>query len=325
MVKTLWYFLLLTFLAAPFSYAGQQPRRLVVLGIATPGAMIPQIRGLLAGLEEAGYVDGKNIIIQLTRAETAQQLRDQLTTLVQEKVDVIVATSAGETAIAKQVTSKIPIIFVQAMDPVSMGFVKSRSRPNANLTGLSVTRDVEDNGKQLAVFKQVVPAMRRVMLFYNNEPATPRLASLLASVKRVATNLSIKIAEFPASSPAEATQLLGRVSKGSTDGIFVICSAAFRGMTMFADRAASIAAPLFGCTATQVAEEGALMTYAPDIYYMGYRSAWYVDRILKGARPEELPVEVPNKFELVVNLKTARRIGLMIPPEVLILADKVFQ
>jgi putative ABC transport system substrate-binding protein len=86
-----------------------------------------------------------------------------------------------------------------------------------------------------------------------------------------------------------------------------------------------MAAALFGCTATQVAEEGALMTYAPDIYYIGYRSAWYVDRILKGTKPEELPVEAPTKFELVVNLKIARRIGVTIPPEVLMLADKVFQ
>jgi len=213
---------------------------------------------------------------------------------------------------------------VPAVDPVRMGFVQSRSRPNANLTGLSFTRDVEDNGKQLAVFKQVVPRMRHVTLFYDSQ-RNRTLSAVLTAVKRVAGNLRIQLAEFQADSAAEATQLLNRVPKGTTDGIFVICSATFRGIAPLADRALKMAAALFGCTATQVAEEDALMTYAPDIYYIGYRSAWYVDRILKGTKPEELPVEAPTKFELVVNLKIARRIGLTIPPEVLILADKVFQ
>ncbi len=325
MMKTQWHFLLLIFLMTTYAYAGQKQPHVVVLGIAKAGIVIPQVRGLLNGLEEAGYIDGKNVIIQVTQAENAQDLRDHLTKLAQQKIDVIVATSASETAIAKQVTSKIPIVFAPAMDPVSMGFVKSRSRPNANLTGLSFTRDVEDNGKQLAVFKQVVPAMRHVTLFYDGHAATPTLPAVLASVKRVARNLNVQVADFPAGSAAEATQLLHRASKGTTDGIFLICRATFRGMAPLADRGANIGAPLFGCTATQVAEEGALMTYSPDIYYIGYRSAWYVDRILKGAMPEQLPVEAPTKFELVVNLKTAHRIGLTIPPEVLILADKVFQ
>src|SRR5215470_9592834 len=318
------YFLLLIFLLTTYSYAGQKEPHVVVLGITKPGVVLPQVRGLLDGLEEAGYIEGKNLIIQHIQAENVQEVRDHLAKLAQEKIDAIVATSANETAIAKQVTSKIPIIFVPAVDPVRMGFVQSRSRPNSNLTGLSFTRDVEDNGKQLAVFKQVVPRMRHVTLFYDSQ-RTRTLSAVLTAVKRVAGNLHIQLAEFQADSAAEATQLLDRMPKRTTDGIFVICSATFRGIAPLADRALKMAVALFGCTATQVAEEGALMTYAPDIYYIGYRSAWYVDRILKGTKPEELPVEAPTKFELVVNLKIARRIGLTIPPEVLILADKVFQ
>jgi len=320
-----WYYLLLIFLFTDYSYAGQKIPHLLVLGISKPGIVIPQIRGLLDGLEEAGYVESKNLIIEFIYAENAQRLRDHLANLAQKKVDAIVATSANETAIAKQITSTIPIIFAAAIDPVGMGFVKSRSQPDGNLTGLSFTRDVEDNGKQLAIFKQVVPAMQRVTLFYNSQLANRTSSPVLVAVRRVARNLNIQLAESPVSSTAEASQLLGRAPKGTTDGIFVICNAAFRGMAPLADRAANIGAPVFGCTATQVAEEGALMTYAPDIYYMGYRSAWYVDRILRGARPEQLPVEAPMKFDLVINLKTSRRIGLRIPAEVLILADKVFQ
>ena len=319
------YFLLLIFLVTTYSYAGQKEPHVVVLGITKPGVVLPQVRGLLDGLEEAGYVEGKNVIIQRIQAEDVQEVRDHLAKLAQGKIDAIVATSAKETTLAKEATSKIPIIFVPALDPVRMGFVKSRSRPNGNLTGLSFTRDVEDNGKQLAVFKQVVPAMRRVTLFYDGPPATRTAPAALEAVQRVARNLNIQLADFPASSTAEAAQFLNRVPKGTTDGIFVICSATFRGIAPLADRALKMATALFGCTATQVAEEGALMTYAPDIYYIGYRSAWYVDRILKGTKPEQLPVEAPTKFELVVNLKIARRIGLTIPPEVLILADKVFQ
>jgi len=319
------YFLVLIFLVTTYSYAGQKEPHVVVLGITKPGVVLPQVRGLLDGLEEAGYVEGKNVIIQRIQAEDVQEVRDHLAKLAQGKIDAIVATSAKETTLAKEATSKIPIIFVPALDPVGMGFVKSRSRPNGNLTGLSFTRDVEDNGKQLAVFKQVVPVMRRVTLFYDGPPATRTAPAALEAVQRVARNLNIQLADFPASSTSEAAQFLDRVPKGRTDGIFVICSATFRGIAPLADRALKMATALFGCTATQVAEEGALMTYAPDIYYIGYRSAWYVDRILKGTKPEQLPVEAPTKFELVVNLKIARRIGLTIPPEVLILADKVFQ
>ena len=324
-MKTWWSLLPLIFLVTTCAYAGQKQPHIIVLGISKPGVVLPQVRGLLEGLEEAGYVNGKNLIIEFIYGENAQRLRDQITNLPQQKVDAIVATSANETAIAKQITSTIPIIFVPAIDPVAMGFVKSRSRPNANLTGLSFTRDVEDNAKQFAVFKQIVPAMRRVTLFYDGQQMTNTSPAVLAAVERVARNLNIKLAKFSAGSTAEATQFLGHVSKGTTDGIFVICSATFRGIAPLADRAMKMATGVFGCTATQVAEEGALMTYAPDIYYMGYRSAWYVDRILKGAKPEQLPVEAPTKFELVINLKTAHRIGLAIPPEVLILADKVFQ
>ena len=324
-MKTAWSILVLISLLITNSYAGQKQPHMVVLGIGKSDIVIPQVRGLYDGLEEAGYVEGKNLAIQHLRAEHADQLRDQLTDFVRQKIDVIVATSANETAIAKQVTSKIPIIFVPAIDPVRMGFVKSRSRPDANLTGLSFTRDVEDNSKQLAVFKQIVPAMRRVTMFYDGQPATRTSPAIIASVNRVAQNLKMQLLQQPASSSAEAAQILHGISNKTTDGVFVICSATFRGMKPLADRAAEKAVPLFGCTATQVAEEGALMSYAPDIYYIGYRGAWYVDRILKGARPEQLPVESPSRFELAVNLKASRRIGLTIPPEALILADKVFQ
>lgn len=306
-------------------YAAQTHPRILILEINTTVAVIPQVRGLVDGLVEAGYVDGKNLTIQHIKVERADQLRDRLAHLIAKTVDVIVTTSARETAMAKQLTSAIPIIFVPAIDPVGMGFVKSRARPHANLTGLSFTRDAEDNGKQILMFKQIVPALRRVVTFYDGQPATRTSAAILASVNRVARSLKIELIQYPAISSAEAAQILLGMPQRAMDGVFVICSATYRGIKPLADRATEKGVPLFGCTTTQVAEEGALMTYTPDIYYMGYRGAWYVDRILKGAKPRELPVETPTKFELAVNLKTARRLGVKIPPEALILADRVFQ
>lgn len=316
---------LLFILLTTSSFAGQRQPHVVILGIGNSATVLPQVRGLYDGLEEAGYLNGKNVNIENVRSEQADQLRDRLPGVVRKTPDVIVATSANEAAIAKQITSKTPIVFVPAIDPVGMGFVKSRARPGGNLTGLSFTRDVEDNGKQLAVFKQIAPALRKVMMFYDGQPTTRTSSAILASVNRVAENLKIQLGQNPAASAADAAQLLHRTPAKAVDGVFLICSATFRGMTPLATRAAEKAVPLFGCTTTQVAEEGALMTYTPDIYYIGYRGAWYVDRILKGSRPEELPVETPTKFELVINLKVSRRIGLTIPPEILILADKVFQ
>ena len=317
------FLVLLGFLIADCHAGEKQPPHLALLGIGKQDVILPQVRGFYDGLEEAGYVEGKSLIINNIRAENGDRLRAQLTDLARQKIDVIVTTSANETSVARQVTSTIPIIFMPAIDPVGMGFVKSRARPHANLTGLSFTRGEEDNGKQLAVFKQIVPAMRRVTMFYDGQPMTRTAPEIIASAHRVAAKLKLELLQQAASSPVDAAHIL-QASNKTTDGIFLICSATFRGLKPLADHALEKRVPLFGCTATQVAEEGALMTYSPDIYYIGYRGAWYVDRILKGARPEQLPVEAPTRFELAVNLKTSRRIGLTIPPEILILVDKVF-
>jgi putative ABC transport system substrate-binding protein len=305
--------------------AGQQRPHIAVLAIGSEDAVTPQVRGLYDGLEEAGYVNGKNLKIQNVRAENAQQLNQLLNGLVRQTVDVIVTTSANETVVARQATRTIPIIFVPSIDPVGMGFVKSRAIPDSNLTGLSFTRDIEDNGKQLLLFKQVVPTLRKVITFYDGQTSALSFPKVLDSINRVAQALKIQISQHPASSSADAARFLSRMPRNTIDGVFVICSAAFSRMTQLAERATEKSTPLFGCTTTHVLEEGALMTYTPDMYYIGYRGAWYVNRILKGAKPQELPVETPTKFELVVNLKTARRIGVTIPPEVLILADRVFQ
>ena len=315
---------------AAFSFADQyqhrpQRFRLAVLSIGKPESILPEVRGLYDGLEEAGYIKDKNLTVHHLQNESVDDLRERLTQLLQQGLDIIVTTSAAETAIAQQLTKVIPIVFAPSIDPVRMGFVKSRSRPNANLTGLSFTRDVQDNARQLVAFKQVVPAMRRVTMFYDGRPTYEPLDMVRDPIKRIAQRLHMQLAETPVAFSADAVRVLEQMPKGATDAVFVICTALFREMKPLADGAARKRVPLFGCTTSQVADDGATMTYSPDLYLLGYRGAWYVDRILKGAKPGQLPVETPSKLELVINVKNAQSIGLKIPPERLILADKVFQ
>jgi putative ABC transport system substrate-binding protein len=301
-------------------------RKIAIVGMGITDRVIPQIRGLYDGLEEVGYVEGNNLKIQHVHGEGNEtQLRDTLKSVLSQGIEVIVTHSSAEASLAKQVTSDVPIVFAPAVDPVGNGLVKSRASPGGNLTGLSYTRDVEDNGKQLAVFKEIVPGLRRVTLFYDARPIARTSPAVLSAVARVARRLGIELNQHAVQSVTEAVQILQRVPRSTTDGVFLVCSAVFRGMKPLSDTAMSKRIPLFSCTASQVAEEGTLMTYAPDMYYLGYRGAWYVDRILKGAKPAQLRVETPTRFELVINATTARRIGLLMPPEALMLADKVFQ
>jgi putative ABC transport system substrate-binding protein len=298
--------------------------RVGIIVAGGPGLMPPQINGLRDGLQEAGYIEGKNLVLDLLQAETYDELRASLKVYTQQKINVIVTTSQVEAGMAKEATDKIPIVFMPAGYPVETGLVRSLASTGTNLTGLTFYRDLEDNGKQLEIFKEVVPALRRVVVLYDGrkENRTPSMS--LRAVRKVAAHLAIQLDKKPVKSAIEAEQAISSLPIKTGVGLFLICGGIFKELEKIASIAIQKRLPLFGCGATQVAEERVLLTYAPDLYYIGYRGAWYVNQILKGAKPHELPVETPTKFELVINLKTAREIGITIPPEVLILADKVF-
>jgi putative ABC transport system substrate-binding protein len=320
---------LVMFLAAAPSAAGDKPspvRQIGIVSIGTSDTVLPQIRGLYDGLEEVGYVEGNNLKIQRLRAEKDDAaFRAMLAAAIRRGIEVIVTPSSTEAVLAKQVTSTIPIVFAPAVDPVRNRLVHSHVSPHSNLTGLSYTRDVEDRAKQLAVFKQIVPNLRRVMLFYDGRPIARTPASVLAAIRRAAQRLYLQLTEHAVQSTVEAVQILERAPAAGVDGVFLVCSAVFRGMRPLSEMGARKRLPVFSCTASQVADEGTLMTYSPDMYYLGYRGAWYVDRLLKGARPAQLRVETPIRFELVINLTSARKLGVVIRPEALMLADKVFE
>ena len=227
------------------------------------------------------------------------------------------------TGIARDATKEIPIIFIWGLsDPVRMGFVKSLARPQTNITGLSSLPSPEVSGKRVELFKEAVPHLRRVVLLYNARGENPSQGLILDVVRNTAPKLGLIPTEKPIKSANAATEAVLSVSRKSTDGIFIIGSGLFtEPCKTIATVAVEKKLPLSGCAA----EQGGLLSYEPDEYRLGHRGAWYVDRILRGTRPENLPVEHPTKFELIINLKTAKQIGLTIPPNLLARADRVIR
>jgi putative ABC transport system substrate-binding protein len=306
--------------------SAQQPkvyRVLIIMMEKESYLAFPQMQALRDRLGQLGYVEGKNLAYDLLRADTYDALRTSLKT-VQKNADVIVPLSDAETAIAKELTDKIPIVFMPSGDPVGAGFVRSLASPGTNLTGLTYV-EPKAIAKQLEVFKEFVPSLTQIILLIAGQEASPTGAQRLVLVRKVAAQLQINLVEKPVKSIAEAEHAVSVLPKRVTTGVFPICAGLFRGLKNMASIAIQKKLPMFGCSVSQVAQQGVLVSYAPDLHYIGTRAAWYVDRILKGARPQELPVETPRKFDLAINLKTADTIGIKIPPEVLQRADKVIR
>ncbi len=283
----------------------------------------PHILGLRAGLKELGLIDGQNLLLEMPPLQTRATLRELAKKFVQQKVNVIVATGNVETDIAKEIAQDIPIVFMPASDPITAGFVKSFVRPGANLTGIALIRDFDFYGKQLEVFKEVIPSLTRVAVLYDARGDQSVYSKGFEQIKKVASNLAIAVRDLPVRDIHGAERVMASLSKKTADGVFVVCSSLFgSGPESIIDAAIRKKLPLFGC---DWAKQGALVSLALDFYQIGRRGSWYVDQILNGAKPAELPVEVPLKYELSVNLETANKIGIQILPEVLQQADRVFQ
>jgi putative ABC transport system substrate-binding protein len=304
----------------------QQPRVyrvFIIMMEKDPHLALPQMQALRDRLAELGYIEGKNVVYDLLREETYDALRTSLNTL-HKKADVIIPLSQAEAAIARELTDKIPIVFMPAGDPVGAGLIKSLGSPGTNLTGLTYV-EPKAIAKQLEVFKEFIPSLSQIILFIAGPKESPANTQALILVRKVAAQLQINLVEKAVTSVAEAEHAVAVLPKKGSTGVFPICAGLFRGIKNMAAMAIQKRLPMFGCSVVQVAEQALLVSYAPDLRYIGTRAAWYVDRILKGARPQELPVETPRKFELAVNLKTADAIGIKIPPEVLQRADKVIR
>lgn len=287
----------------------------------------PQINGLRDGLEELKYVEGENLKWQRIEGGTSEELRTNLKSVVErQRMDVLVTLGTTETNLAKEVAPSIPTVFLPAADPVKSGFVRSLPSPGTNLTGLTFFTDNENLGKQLEVFKQVVPSLDKVGVLFDSRLKSPALSENWKRLAIVGSWLGIRLIELPVTSSAEASRKIASFpNQTMSSGVFVFCSGLFKDVEGIASAATKRKLPLFGCNAFQVAEQNVLLSYAPDLYSLGYRGAWFVDRIFKGAKPQDLPVETPRKFELAINSKVASEIGLKISPEMLMLADRVFR
>jgi putative ABC transport system substrate-binding protein len=309
-----------------FSTHAQQAKIYRVAVLVVGSADIPQIKGVRDGLKELGYIQGKNLAFDVSAKDSYEELRPLVKSYKEKKPDVIVTIGGTATNVVKEIAPEIPTVFYFGSDPVQAGFVKSIARPETNLTGLTLHAGPEFDGKRLEIFHETVPSLRRVAVLYNARGENPAHEMNLDVLRKISPQLGLKLTEKPIKVAADLDESLRSLSKDTTDGIMVLSASIFRNrFNKIAPVGIQKKLAVMGSEESHVTEDGALLFYDSDRYRIGHRLAWYVDRILKGTRPQDLPVEAPTYFEFVINVKTAKQIGVTIPPNVLVRADRVIK
>src|SRR5215831_14230255 len=308
------------------SAQAQQPKKTPRIGYligSSPSADAARYEAFRQSLRELGYVEGKNIVIEARNAEgKSDRFPALVAELVRLKVDVIVTSGANTTRVAKEATTTIPIVFAQDGDPVANGFVASLARPGGNLTGLS-TLSPELNGKRLELLKEIVPKLSRVAILGTS--TVPGHARFLKETEPAAGALRLQLQFLDVLDPKDIETGFRAASKGRADAILMLAGPVLGSQrAQVVDHAEKSRVPAI-YPQTEYTEAGGLMYYGTNTPDLFRRAATYVDKILKGAKPADLPVEQPTKFEFVINLKTAKQIGITIPPNVLAQADKIIK
>jgi putative ABC transport system substrate-binding protein len=312
-------------LAAPLASLAQQAAkvpRIGFLGSTSASGYATQIEALRAGLRDLGYVEGKNILIEWRFAEgNYERLPGLAAELVQLRVDVIVTHATPGTHAAKQATTTIPIVMAAVGDPVASGLVASLARPGGNMTG-SAFFNLELGAKRLELLKEAVPRTKRVAVLLNLD--NPVSGLIIDVMEPTAKSLKVELQQFKVRGPNEFESAFTAMAKRRVDAVVIneepMLIANAKGI---ADLAAKQRLPSIGFK--EIAEAGGLMAYGVNIPEMWRRAATYIDKILKGAKPGELPIEQATRFELVINLKTAKALGITIPQSILVRADKVIE
>ena len=302
--------------------SGKIPR-IAYLTVPPLAANIARVEAFRQGLREVGYVEGKNIVIEWRSGEGKLKRERQLVAEALElKVDVIVTSGPTMTRAAKQATATIPIVMTFDSDPVGNGFIDSLARPGGNITGLS-TLTPELSGKQLELLKEIIPKVSRVAVLGNStEPANPKT---LKEMELGAGVLRISVLSLDVRGSTDIEPAFEAATKARADALVVLPSLVLSDQrAKVANLATKSRIPAIYFREAFV-EGGGLMSYGTSFTDLTRRAATYVDKILNGAKPADLPVEQPTKFELVINLKTAKQIGLVIPPNVLARADRVIR
>jgi putative ABC transport system substrate-binding protein len=314
-------------LAAPLAAEGQQVRKVARIGYLTGGSSsdAPHLREAFRdGLRELGWVEGDNIVIDYRFSEGRyDRLPELATDLVRLKVDLIVTVATPGAVAAKNATATIPIVGISLGDPVGFGLVPSLARPGGNVTGLSYSAGLELIGKQLELIREIVPKVRRVAVLSN--PANPFHASAIRDVKGTSRSFGVQLELLEARVPTEFDGAFAAMVQEGAGALVVVPDQMFQlHRRRLADLAARSQIPAaYGIR--EYAEAGGLIAYGASLPDLWRRAATYVDKILKGAKPADLPIEQPTKFELVINLKTAKALGLTIPPSLLQRADQVIE
>jgi putative ABC transport system substrate-binding protein len=304
----------------------QQPAKIPHIGFIVAGSRSSSQSNLDAfrqGLRDLGYVEGKNIVIEYHYAEGRdERLRDFADDLVHLKVDIIVTASTVAARVAKQLTGTIPIVMTGTGDPVATGLVASLARPGGNVTGLSALSP-EFSTKQLELAREIVPKVRRVAVLF--DPANPVNIPAWKELEGIAPAFRVNLLPLEVRDPEDFERVLGAAARGRADALLVRRDPINQAnQTRIVSLAAKSKLPAI-YPLRQYVEVGGLMSYGVSTDDLNRRAAWYVDKILKGTKPADLPVEQATKFEFVINLKAAKQIGVTIPPNMLARADKVIR
>jgi ABC-type uncharacterized transport system substrate-binding protein len=298
--------------------------RIGYLSAPTRASVENGLQAFLRALRELGWVEGQNLIIEYRWAEgNVERLPDLAADLVRREVDVIVAPAGSAVLAAKNATSSIPIVMIFPSDPVEMGLVASLRRPGGNVTGTTFTPGPAIFGKQLQILKEAIPRASRVAILSN--PADRSFAFQMREVEAAARSLRIRLQHVKARGPEEFDSAFAAMARERADALLVNGTSTF-----LAHRATLAELAVKGRLPTMYSfrenvEAGGLMAYAVNMPDFVGHAAVYVDKILKGAKPADLPVEQPTRFELVINMKTAKALGLTIPQTLLLRADHVIQ
>ena len=308
--------------SAPAEAQESRPGKIYRIGFLRAGHPPPAyLEGFQQGLREGGYVYGQNVVVELRATDgSVDQLPMLAEELLRAKVDVILASAGPAALVVRNATASVPVVFVGVVDPVGLGLVPSLARPGGNITGLATTSG-DFAGKRLELLKAIVPKLRRVAVLWH--PANPTNPIQLKGAQAAARTLGVKLQPVPLQGPDDFDSAVKAVR--GADGILMLESPLFTTYrAQLAELASKARLPaIYG--QKEYVEAGGLMSYGTHFYDLYRRAGSYVDRILKGAKPAELPVEQPAKFEFVINLRTAKALGLTIPSSLLLRADKVIE
>jgi putative tryptophan/tyrosine transport system substrate-binding protein len=301
---------------------GERMRRIGFLGPAPASSYLPRVDALRAGLRDLGYIEGKNIAFEFRWAETIDQLPALAAELVRINVDVIFASTSTESEAVAQATKTIPIVFATHADPVGVGHVKSLARPGGNITGLTMLL-TDLVTKEMEILKEALPQATRIGVIYSS--TAPSHIPALQAVETAAAKLGVKIEAVPFREVEDLDGAFATMDRARMDGFLVVSSSrTFSARALLAELAMKHRLPgIFGTKGNVVA--GGLMSYAPDLDDLTRRSAIYIDKLFRGANAADLPVEQASKYQFVINLKTAKVLGIDVPAALLSRADEVIE